>query len=223
MSKQWVRQQIKKNEVQETVEHVIDWMTVNRRQASIFAGSAIGALVLAVIFLYGRHARNDAAWNALALANGYAYANQEEVALKKIDELNAEYPAAPASGYGLLFAGDILSHRARYPESAKYFTQLLDRGQPKSLLPFALNGLVLGSESAGQCPEAAKTAERFLQNYPDHFLAPQVHSSLARCQEAMGQTDTAKTTLQKIMLQYPDSSWASWAQERLKSAGSAGA
>ena len=64
-----------------------------------------------------------------------------------------------------------------------------------------------------------KTDERFLGAYAEHFLAPQVHVSLARCETTLGQRDTAKATLQKIALQYPESSWATWAQERLKAPG----
>ena len=139
--------------------------------------------------------------------------------LKKVDELNASYPSAVASGYGLLFAGDLLYHKDQFEPSVKYYQQLLDRGQPQALQPFALSGVVSAQEAAGQCAQAAQTAERFLGTFPDHFLAPQVHASLARCQAALGQADTAKATLQKIVLQYPDTSWAAWAQEKLKPLG----
>ena len=153
------------------------------------------------------------------MANGLAYSGQTDAALKKVDEITAAYPGTPASGYGLLFAGDLLFHKDRFADSEKYYKQLVDRGQPQVLQPFALGGLALAQESGGQCAEAVKTEEGFLSAYPDHFLAPQVHASLARCETALGQKDTAKATLQKIALQYPETSWASWAQEQLKALG----
>ncbi|MBI5243495.1 MAG: tetratricopeptide repeat protein, partial [Elusimicrobia bacterium] len=176
-------------------------------------------LLVAGIFLYSHRAKQNAAWDELSVANGMAYAGQTDAALKKVEEINAAYPGAAASGYGLLFAGDLLFHRDRYADSVKYYQQLVDRGQPQVLQPFALCGLALAQEAAKQCGEAVKTEERFLGAFPDHFLAPQVHVSLARCEEALGQRDTAKATLQKISLQYPETSWAAWAQERLKALG----
>ena len=64
--------------------------------------------------------------------------------------------------------------------------------------------------------KAAQTAQRFLDAYGDHFLAPQVHSCLARSLESAGQAAQAKAAFQKIALQYADTSWAAWAQARLK-------
>ena len=219
MGKQWVRAQIRRNEVQDTVDRGIRWLAGNRRTAGIAAGIAAAVLLCAGLFLYTHHAKRNASWEGLSLAQGYAYNGQPDQAVKKIDELNAEYPTTQAAGFGLLFAGDILYHRGQYKETMKYYNQILDRGEPQSLVPFALGSVALALEASGQCPEALKTQERFLQTYHDHFLAPQVHSSLARCQAALGQGDAAKATFQKIVIQYPDSSWASWAQERLKALG----
>jgi TolA-binding protein len=216
MGKQWVRAQIKRNEMQDAVDRAIRWISENRRTAGIAAGSVAGVILLALLFLYSTRARQDAAWNQFSFANGLAYSGQIDAAIKKVDELNEQYPSAKATGYGLLFAGDVLFHREKFADSVKYYKQLLDRGQPQVLIPFALAGLSEALEAQQQCAEAVQIEERFLGTYPDHFLAPQVHSALARCQIALNQLDAAKATLQKVALQYPDSSWAAWAQARLK-------
>ncbi len=216
MSKQWVRAQIKRNELQDMVDRVLIWAAANRQTAGIAAGGVAVVLLFAGLFLYSHRAKQNAAWDQLSVANGLAYSGQTDAALKKVEEINAAYPGAPASGYGLLFAGDMLFHRDRFADSVKYYQQLADRGQPQVLQPFALGGLTLAQEASKQCAEAAKAGERFLGSYPDHFLAPQVHASLARCEKSLGQRDTAKATLQKIALQYPETSWAAWAQEELK-------
>ncbi|MDD5658137.1 MAG: tetratricopeptide repeat protein [Elusimicrobia bacterium] len=219
MGKQWVRAQVKRNEMQEAVDRGLRWAADNRQTAGVGAGVIAAVLLFAGLFLYSHRAKQSAAWEELSLANGLAYAGQVDAALKKVDDLNAAYTGTPASGFGLLFAGDLLFHRDRFADSVKYYQQLADRGQPQALLPLALGGMALAQESASQCAEAVKTEERFLGAYPDHFLAPQVHASMARCEEAMGQKDTAKATLQKIALQYPETSWAAWAQEQLKALG----
>ncbi|MCX5796334.1 MAG: tetratricopeptide repeat protein [Elusimicrobia bacterium] len=219
MGKQWVRAQVKKNEMQEAVDRGLRWTLENRQTAGIGAAAIAGVLLLGGLFLYSHRARQNAAWDDFSLANALAYSGQTDAAVKKIDEMSAAYPGTPAAGYGLLFAADLLFHRDRFADSEKYYKQLVDRGQPQVLQPLALGGLALAQESAEQCAEAVKTEERFLGAYADHFLAPQVHASLARCETALGQRDTAKATLQKIALQYPETSWAAWAQERLKALG----
>jgi len=219
MGKQWVRAQVKRNEMQETVDRGLCWVRDNRQTAGIGAGVIAGVLLLGGLFLYNHRTKQNAAWDDLSWANGLAYSGHTEAALKKVDELRAAYPGTTASGYGLLFVGDLLFHRGSFADSVKYYQQLVDRGQPLVLQPFALGGLALAQEAAGQCAEAVKTEGSFLGAYPDHFLAPQVHAALARCETALGQKDTAKATLQKIALQYPETSWAAWAQERLKALG----
>jgi tetratricopeptide (TPR) repeat protein len=219
MGKQWVRAQVKRNEIQEAVDRGLRWVVENRQTAGVGAGVVAGVLLLGGLFLYSHRARQNAAWDDLSLANGLAYSGQMDAALKKVDEINTAYPGTPASGHSLLFAGDLLFHKDRFAESEKYYQQLVDRGQPQVLQPFALGGLALAQEAADQCAEGVKTDEKFLSAYPDHFLAPQVHASLARCETALGQKDAAKATLQKISLQYPETSWAAWAQERLKALG----
>ncbi|MDD5657428.1 MAG: tetratricopeptide repeat protein [Elusimicrobia bacterium] len=217
MGKQWVRAQIKRNEVQNAVDGAISWVAANRRTAGIAGGCAAAAVLLGLLLLYSYRARRNDAWNQLSLANGLAYSGQIDAAIKTADELDAKYPSSDASGYGLLLAGDILYSRERFAESVKYYQRLLDKDQPKVLMPFALTDLAEALEADNKCPEATQTAERFLAAYPDNFLAPQTHAALARCQLALGQLDAAKAALQKIALQYPDTSWAAWAQARLKS------
>ncbi|MDD5629208.1 MAG: tetratricopeptide repeat protein [Elusimicrobia bacterium] len=195
------------------------WTLSNRRTAGIGAGAIAAVLLLGGLFLYSHRARQSAAWDELSVANTMAYSGQADAAVKKIESLVEAYPGTTAAGYALLFAGDLLYHRERYADSQKYYEQLVERGQPRVLQPLALGGLALAQESAGQCRQAQETEERFLSAYSDHFLAPQVHASMARCLSALGQNDSAKAALQKIALQYPETSWASWAQERLKALG----
>lgn len=215
MGKHWARQQVRRNEVADVLEKGIEWTSVNRRAAGSAAVAIVAILLVGGLFLYSSRTRQNAAWDRLAVSESAAYAGNPDAALKQLQELAAEFPGAKASSYGQLFAGDVQFQRAKYTETIEAYNKVLERGEPKAVLPLALGGLGVALEAAGQHRQAVEKHESFLQTYPDHFLAPQVHASLARCQAALGQNDQARATLQKISLQYPDTSWAAWAQARL--------
>ncbi|MBI3551460.1 MAG: tetratricopeptide repeat protein [Elusimicrobia bacterium] len=221
MGKQWVRQEIKRNELQELVDRVLLWASSNQQLAAAIGGGTAAAALLAGILIYRSHSMQSAAWDRLALAEDSAYAGQVESSLKQISELAAQYPNTAAAGYGYLFQGDLLYPRGQYKEALEAYNKVLESGQPKVLQPLALGDTALAQEAAGQCEQSALSAQRFLETYPDHFLAPQVHACLARCLQARGQADQARTAYQKITLQYPETSWALWAKKRLDSPAAA--
>lgn len=215
MAKQWIKQQVKRNELQEYVDRGALWALGNRQTVLMAAGGVLAVLVIAGMFLYKNSSGQTAAWDRLSVAQGYAYGGQADASLEQIKGLETEHTGAKASGFGQLFAGDIYFQRGSYKETTETYSKILERGEPRALVPYALSGTALAQESAGQCGESAATSQKFLDTYSDHLLAPQVHASLARCLNNLGQTDQAKTTYQKITLQYPDTYWARWAQARL--------
>jgi TolA-binding protein len=215
MGKQWVKQQIRHDEMQGALSQGLRWTSQNRQKAGLTAGAAAAALLVGGIFFYGRNARQNAAWDRLSVAQALAYSGNPDNAAKQASELAAEYPGTPAAGYAALFAGDVLFQRGQHQEAAAQYAKILQQGEPKILLPLAQGNTALALEAAGQCRQAVGAVETYLQSYSDHYLAPQVHASLARCQEVLGQAEQAKATLQKIQLQYPDTSWAAWAKGKL--------
>ena len=215
MAKQWVKHQVRHNEVQDFLGRAINWGLANRRQAGIVLGSAAGVLLLGGLLIYRSRSVQSAAWDRLALAQTYAYSGRPDAALQQIKDLSAERPAAKATAYGQLFAGDLLYHQGSYKEAVEAYAKILEREEPKNLVPLALADTAISLEASGQFSQAAGAAQRFLENHSDHFLAPQVHACMARSLQALGQIDQAKATYQKMSLQYPDTGWAGWAQARL--------
>ncbi len=215
MGKQWVRQEVKKDWLQEVTEDLTVWVSKNQQTAALAAGGILAAVAAIGFFVYRTHAVQSAAWDRLALAEDAYYSGQPEAAAKQIQELVGAYPNSAAASYGLLFQADILYPRGQYKEALENYNKILERGQPQVLQPLALGGSVLAQEAAGQCQPAAQGAQHFLELYADHFLAPQVHASLARCEQTQGLTEQARNAYQKITLQYPDTSWAVWAKKRL--------
>jgi len=185
-------------------------------QAKILAGAAVAAFVFLAAGLAVRKylQTREAAWERLAIAQSLAYQGQDVLALNQIRSLEAGFGKAPAVGFGLLFSGDVLYQKGKYAEASELYKKVLDRGEPRSLMPFALSDLALSQEAGGNCNEAVSTTQRFLDSYQDHFLAPQVHASLARCLDALGQKDKAKAAYERMGLLYPETYWSRWAQAR---------
>ncbi len=217
MSKQWVKHEVRRNELQDAVDGGLVWITANRQIAG-GAILALAALVVGGILLAHRtNSKREEAWNRLSMAQAYAYGGRPADSIQQISELSRDFGATAASGYARLFAGDLQYRQGSYKEAVASYAQLLEGGNSKELTPLALAGTVSAQEAAGLAAEAAGTAQRFLDAHPDHFLAPQVHTALARNLQASGQGEQAKVTWQKITLQYPETPWASQAQAHLQS------
>ncbi|MBI5631118.1 MAG: tetratricopeptide repeat protein [Elusimicrobia bacterium] len=212
MSKHWVRQQVRHNELQDVLERGLVWVKGHRRAAAI----AIGLILLLSLVGGGtyhvRRNQNAQAWQSLGLAQSMAFSGMPDQALKQIQETSANYPNTQAAGYARLLAGDLHFLKGQYKEALAEYSALSEGSAPEVLKPLAVGNVGLAQEALGRCRDAAQTDQRFLDSYSEHFLAPQIHSSLARCLKALGQADQAKAAYQKIALQYPETSWAAWAK-----------
>jgi TolA-binding protein len=217
MAKQWVRQhEVQRDEVQDFIERGLVWVERNRQTATTGGAIALAAALAAGVFAYQASVSRSRAWERLGLAESLAYSGRGEQSVEQLKQLLSEQPQSEAAAYGGIFLGDLDFQRGQYKEAIEAYTRVVERGTPPAVQPMALSGLAMSQEAAGQAKEAAATAQRFLETYPDHFLAPQAHSALARAQASAGLADQSRQTLQKIVLQYPETSWAAWAQTRLK-------
>ncbi len=215
MGKHWARQQVKQDELQDTLAKGVKWALANRQTAGIGAVASIALLLFGGLALHRWQTNKDEAWDRLGMAQALAFSGNPPAALQQVDALVQAQPGATASGFGLLLAGDMLYQEGKYQDAAARYSELLQNGSPKQLLSYALSDLTITQEALGQLDASAASARRFLDTYPDNFLAPQVHACLARVLMAQGKTDEAKATLQKIALQYPETSFAAWAQAQL--------
>ncbi|MBI5623223.1 MAG: tetratricopeptide repeat protein [Elusimicrobia bacterium] len=215
MGKQWAKQQIKTNELQDFVDVSIAWIAANREKVLFGAVVAVVASSLVGFTLFRKVKLRDDAWDRLSIAQAYAFTGRVDDSMKQLAEIQKDYSSAQASTYATLFEGDILYRKGSYKEAATAYTKALERGG-KNIEPLALANLGISQEAAGLYSEAKDTARRFLDTFPDHFMAPTVYASLARCLNSLNQPDEARAALQKITLQYPDTFWASWAQAKLQ-------
>lgn len=213
MGKQWVRQEIKRNELADRFESVATTVQANRQTALIVAVAVLALLVVGgFTWAHLSKARNEA-WEKLAIAESLAYQNQTKTAQEQLLPVIAGR-SAPAA-YAQLFAGDLHFKNGQYKEAAAAYQKLVDRQGPKTVLPIAMADLGLALEASGDSAGAIEAIQRYLDRYQEHFMAPQAQAAMVRCYLALGKPEQAKETLNRIVLLYQDTYWAQWAKERL--------
>lgn len=216
MSKQWVRQEIKRNELAERLETVAGKVQANQQLTLAIAGGTLAVAIVGGLAWAHISKNRTEAWEKLAIAHTYDYQGQLKPALEQLQAV-IDGPAKPG-GYAMLFAGDLRFKAGEYKEAADAYQRLIDRQGPPQLLPIAMASQGLALEAAGDCKASIEANQRYVESYQDHFMAPQAHGSLARCQLALAQGPQAKATLDRIALLYPDTYWAQWAKEKLNPA-----
>ncbi|MBI4679448.1 MAG: tetratricopeptide repeat protein [Elusimicrobia bacterium] len=215
MGKQWAKQQIKRNELQEFVETAIDWVAAHRDKVLFGVVAFVLAVSLAGFAYFRREKSKFEAWDRLSIAQAYAFTGRVDDSLKQLAEIEKDYSSSDASGFAAVFEGDVLYRKGSYKEAAASYAKALAQGD-RRLEPLALADIGMAQEAAGLYAEAKETSRRFLDSFPDHFMAPQVHACLARSLGYLKLTDEARAAYQKMTLQYPDTFWATWAQARLQ-------
>jgi tetratricopeptide (TPR) repeat protein len=211
--KHWsAKSDLKHDELRDALEVAFDWTIANRGQAAGILGGVVVAAALVGLFFYSRHARENAAWNDLTLAEGLAAAGKAPEAQAKLAQIAAQGGAA--GGMARILDGDIHFQAAEYDKALDSYNKAADEA-PESLKPFALADKVATLEASGKPDQCVSATQSFLDTRGDNTLAPQIQATLARCQQAEGQAEAAKATLQKMALQYQNSFWEQWAKNQL--------
>ena len=209
------KSEVKRDELKDALTQALDWLILRRREAGMALGAALIMALVAALFLYGRHSRQNAAWDKLSLAELYAYSGKPEQAQTLLTQLAEEGANPAAASLARMLEGDLRFPRGELDQALAAYEKAAETA-PAPLKPFALTEKVLTLEAAGKAADCAAAAQSFLDSYADSLLAPMVHASLARCQLASGQAEAAKASLQKISLQYANTPWAAWANSRLQ-------
>lgn len=214
MSKQWVKEQVHRNEIAQGLGRTVSWIEANRAQALAYGGGVLAAAAIIGLFFYQTTKTKRTAWEKLAIAQSMAYQAPEK-GLEELKTIADLYSQTDAAGYALLTAGDLMFRQGRYKEAREFYQRIADQPSMRSVMPLALSNLGIAYEGEKDYKNAVEANQRFLDSYQDHYLAPQVHGSLARSLEALGQKDQAKSTYERMSLLYPDTYWAQWAKNRL--------
>ncbi len=215
--KHWAsRQPAKQDEVRDIVVAGFDWALKRKREVAIGLGAAAALGALIGLLVYSRAARENEAWDKLAMAEAYSYYGRPQEAAAALGEVAAQTASPAAAGLASLMEGELKQRANDHAGALASFARAADAA-PETLKPFAAAENVAALEAAGKGAECVAAAQSFLDARADHFLAPSVQETLARCQSASGQADAARATWQKIALQYPETPWAARANARLQS------
>jgi tetratricopeptide (TPR) repeat protein len=215
-TKHWAtKSEAAQDEVKDFVEEAVDWLIIRRREVGMTLGAFAVVALIAGIFLYGRNARMNAAWDKLSQAELYAYSGRVPEAQTLLTQVVGEGGSRAATTLGYMLQGDLHYPHAEYDQAVTAYDKAAESATD-ALRPYALADKVMTLQAAGKHADCAVAAQSFLDASPEHLMAAQVHVALARCQLAQGQADAAKATLQRISLQYPNTPWAEWASARLQ-------
>src|SRR5208282_3352409 len=130
MSKRWIRQEVKKNEVADVLGKVWAWQRSNHQQVLGGAGVLLVLLLLGGYFAYQRLMSARAAWHQLSLAQSYIYQGQAGPALSELQALIQQFDRTPAWGFAVLLEGDILFHQGDFQQAAATYQKILERQSP---------------------------------------------------------------------------------------------
>ncbi|UPT72952.1 MAG: hypothetical protein M0D55_13685 [Elusimicrobiota bacterium] len=214
--KHWAsRQPAKQDEVRDLFEKGLEWAIKRKKEVAIglAAAAVLGAAV--ALMVVSRTARENEAWDKLAMAEAYSYYGRPQEAAAALEEVSAQSASPAAAGLAGLMEGELKQAKGDHAAALAAFAKAAD-ASPEALKPFAAAEKILAIEAAGKAAECAAAAQGFLDAHADHLLAPGVQETLARCQASSGQGDAARATWQKITLQYPETPWAARANAKLQ-------
>lgn len=207
MATQWVRRELKKDELSKIITETVSWIKSNKQTVLTGIGVFVGVIVI-VVYISIRFAEsNERAMERLSQVQGQMQARMFNEALAACDDLWSKYPRTPAGMQSLLYKGEILFLTGRYAESSDLYAKFLEKSKQKKLIPLAMSGQAASLESSGDYAKAISVYEEYIKKFPDHFLTPTNYLSLARCYLLAKQPDIAVKTYEKIVTLYPGSNW----------------
>ncbi len=214
MAEQSRRQQLKKNELEDVVVRIAEWIKNNRSAFYTGAGIVAGMIAFSVFFLVRYQSLASRGEERLSVAQSQAYQGQSDQAIASLDAIIGQYSGGVAVRARMMKA-DILASRKQYKDARDTLNAAIEKGKPERIIPLAMAELGNIEESAEEYQAAAGTYSGFLARFPEHFLAARVYESLARVYALSGNVSEAKNTNEKIITLFPSSVWAQRAQERL--------
>jgi tetratricopeptide (TPR) repeat protein len=220
------RQELKhKDEFADTVAWL--WMSVKLYQQEILIGG-VAALVLvgAGMFLVKRwNSAYDAAWSKLTAIDESAamarYGLEPKApdafpaAIKDYQKLAEDNPRSVVAPMALLRAAKLLHEGGKLDEALKTLDQILTSYAGSAVIVAAEGEKASVLEDKKQFAEALALNEKLARSGPE-YLAPECYLNAARCAELNKDSARAQELYQKTISIAAGTSWAQFAEERLK-------
>ena len=206
--------ELKKNELEDFVVLIAEWIKHNQSIFFSVAGIIIGFIIFGIFFFSQFYTLNNRASEKLAFGQSMLYQGQAEQGSKLIDEVINQYTKTPAALQAILIKADYLMSLKKNDEAEKLLLTAADKEKPKEIIPLILSSLGSVQENEGKYQQALGTYNSFLTRFPDNYIAPKIYESLGRVYELINSPVEAKAIYEKMVLLYPSTPWATKAQER---------
>lgn len=193
----------KEDEFQSTIRKVAKYI-VRHRDKSIMIGLGVVAVVVMLIFYFGRGEQKNPQADLLhTQALGLMSTGRIQEAEGVLMELTQTYGNTRAGKIGLYYMGVLTYHTGRFHESLEFFDKYLSVERNDYLLsPSALMGAGSAAEGLKDYERALKYYEGLAQNeksplYPWGMLA------YGRVLGLLGNTEESKKVLEDLLAQNP--------------------
>ena len=150
------KSEVKRDELKDALAQTLDWLILRRREAGMALGAAVILGLVPPLFLYGKHSRQNAAWDKLSLAELYAYSGKPDQAQTLLAQVAEEGASPAAASLAHMLEGDLRLPRGEADLALAAYEKAAATA-PEALKPFAG---VKGRESHAEAEFEARRRHR---------------------------------------------------------------
>ncbi|OQA92515.1 MAG: Tetratricopeptide repeat protein [Elusimicrobia bacterium ADurb.Bin231] len=220
MTRQWVKEELKKDYLKAAVEMVINY---SKRKKEYILYAAISVFVVSAIafITYSRFKKaTELAYEKVGFAELFLKSGDMDRSIELADQVLAVHPRGIPAGYANYFKAESLYKKKQYEAAAKSYVAAFDiLRKVKDIGPMLLASAANSYESFGQYKDAIVYYKKLLDDYSEHFLAVEARMGLARCFELSGDNQSAINIYRNVISLNSPSLYKSIAEHKLRSFG----
>jgi TolA-binding protein len=196
------------------------------QQELLIGGVLALVLVGGALYVVNRWRRaNDMAWATLASVDDSVASKRygmepnspdaTSAAINNYRKLAQDYPHSGVAPLAFFRAGKLLHQTGKLDEALQTLDDVIKSYPKAAITPAAEEAKACVLEDKVQFAEAQALHEKVAQSGPK-YMAPECYLNAARCAELTKNAPQAKEFYQKTISLAPGTSWAQFAEERLK-------
>jgi len=216
MTRKWVKEELKKNPLENAVIKTVDYVRNNKNNviAALVAVLVIG--LFAGVIVRNRINESREAARILAFAqNDYSRFNYN-AAVEKLKNIEQKYSSAKIMDQVVYLQGLSYYKQKNFQKAKKVLEKAAVKFKDSKILPQIK--ITLGAVYE-EINDYDKALEQYKQIDENHYLKSEALTSAARIYEVTGKTQKAIETYTKINAHYPNTFWGNFASERLSALG----
>ncbi len=216
MTKKWVKEELKKNPVENIIVGLIDYF--NKSKNNILAGLIVVVIIGLFIgaIIKNRIKENRNASKLLAFAQNDFDRFNYEAAIKKFNEIERNFRSSPIMHQVLYFKGLSYYRQGKLQQAEKELKKCISEFKKNKIVSEGRLSLAAVYEDMEKYEEALTQYEAIKDN---EYLKPEALTGAARLYELMGKKEDAVNTYNKIQSHYINTYWGNFAKSRLSALG----